>query len=82
MSVFDEMRGKLDLARRRAMAPYERVAEEVYEQRLKECHSCPSFLTKTGQCQHCLCFMSQKAKLTGSSCPEKRWLSCIPKYEQ
>jgi len=73
MSFADQIKEKLDQARKRAWAPFQPVPQEVLEQRLSHCHRCENYTSAIDQCQLCFCIMSQKAKLTGSRCPAGYW---------
>ena len=49
------------------------TSDEVYKDRLAICKECIYFLTYTGQCKRCLCFMKIKARIAPMACPEKYW---------
>ncbi len=49
------------------------TTEEVKEQRLEICRSCPEFLKLTQQCKLCLCIMPAKAILAHAECPIHKW---------
>ncbi len=41
--------------------------------RMKLCLQCEHFFKPTRQCKKCGCFMPIKVRLSGSSCPVKKW---------
>ena len=47
--------------------------EQVFTQRMEICRGCPEFKVPEGQCGVCGCFMEKKTKLSGASCPLKKW---------
>ena len=49
------------------------VPTEIYEDRIAICKSCKFYFSPTGNCKICKCFMSLKARLAPSSCPQKYW---------
>ena len=46
--------------------------KEVRLKRLEICHACTDYLP-TGQCKHCMCFMSAKTALMDAFCPLRKW---------
>jgi hypothetical protein len=49
------------------------VDDEEYTNRMSICQSCDNYIHLTHQCRECGCVMNFKAKLSGSSCPIKKW---------
>lgn len=49
------------------------VEEDVAEERLSICKSCPELIKLTTQCKKCGCFMSGKTKLKQATCPIGKW---------
>jgi hypothetical protein len=47
--------------------------EELATKRLSICKECPFFISLTGQCKQCGCFMNAKTKLSKATCPEHKW---------
>lgn len=37
------------------------------------CVKCPLFISSTGQCSRCGCFMKIKTKIKNAECPEHKW---------
>ena len=56
---------------RHGAAPY-----DVYEERLRTCFECDSFIQETKRCAECGCFMIAKARVGGDPaklCPLQKW---------
>lgn len=51
----------------------EYVESDVAETRFSICQQCPFFVSLTGQCKKCGCFMRAKTKLAMAECPEHKW---------
>jgi hypothetical protein len=49
------------------------VEENVAEERLSICKSCPELIKLTTQCKKCGCFMAAKTKLKQATCPIGKW---------
>ena len=49
------------------------VSEDVYEQRIKICKSCPKLILDINVCSECGCLMPIKAKLDQAFCPIGKW---------
>lgn len=47
--------------------------QNIIDQRLDICKSCPEFISSTSQCKKCGCFMNLKTKLAGAECPLGKW---------
>jgi len=47
--------------------------EQVYSARFEICKACPELKKPQNQCGICGCFMEKKTKLSGASCPLKKW---------
>lgn len=51
----------------------ERVSEEERNERLQNCHVCPSYDISNNRCYHCGCFLNIKTYIKAWHCPEGRW---------
>jgi hypothetical protein len=51
----------------------ERSSEEVKNERMEICRSCPFFIKITTQCSKCGCVMEAKTRLAEASCPVDKW---------
>lgn len=50
------------------------VTEEVRAKRLVTCvKECESYLSLTGQCEICNCFVKEKTEFKNEACPLKKW---------
>jgi len=52
---------------------FQEISNELHDERMEICRSCPFFIKATGQCKKCLCFMHMKTKLPHAYCPEGKW---------
>jgi predicted Zn-ribbon and HTH transcriptional regulator len=50
-----------------------RVNDEIKEERMSICRSCPQILSFTTTCKKCGCFMNIKTRLADSECPIGKW---------
>lgn len=50
-----------------------RVSDEVKQERLDICKSCPFFMKISHQCRKCGCIMDAKTSLPHAFCPEGKW---------
>jgi hypothetical protein len=50
-----------------------RVSEEIINERLSICHTCPAFRPLTQTCKKCGCFMKMKTQLEKAYCPLGKW---------
>jgi hypothetical protein len=50
-----------------------RSDQELIEQRLAVCNTCPAFRPKTQRCSKCGCFMQLKSTLLQAQCPIGKW---------
>jgi ABC-type cobalamin transport system ATPase subunit len=51
------------------------VDNEVQQQRIEICNSCPDLNQTIRQCRICFCLVDGKTKLAGSACPKNKWRS-------
>lgn len=51
----------------------QRVGQQLKEERLEICRSCPFYRKKTHQCVKCGCFMDLKTQLADAYCPIGKW---------
>lgn len=49
------------------------VSDQVYNERLSECHKCEYFDPEQTRCRQCGCFLEQKARFALDSCPVHKW---------
>lgn len=49
------------------------VEEDVAQERLSICKSCPELIKLTAQCKKCGCFMNIKTKFEAAKCPIGKW---------
>lgn len=49
------------------------ATDEVAEERLAICISCPELIQLTKNCKKCGCFMTAKTKMSKASCPIGKW---------
>lgn len=47
--------------------------ERVVRERVNTCFWCPFYVSATGQCSDCWCFIKAKAKLKTEDCPQNKW---------
>ena len=50
-----------------------KTSEDVAQQRMSICSSCPELINATKQCKQCGCFMSLKVRLKDAVCPLGKW---------
>lgn len=50
-----------------------KVLEDLQNERLKICETCPKLIKLTKTCKECGCFMVLKTKLSEASCPLGKW---------
>lgn len=50
-----------------------RVDDEIFNERMEICLSCPFLIKMTKTCRKCGCFMEAKTKLPNASCPVGKW---------
>lgn len=53
-----------------------KVSEEIREERMDTCRSCPAFIEDSKRCSDCGCFMEAKSWVGGDPkqlCPQKKW---------
>jgi len=62
----------IDIVKKVKGKPTDKVSVDKYNARVSKCYSCPSLLM-TGNCGICGCFIKDKAKYEGESCPDKKW---------
>jgi len=51
------------------------ATEEVRNERLAICESCPLLFKPTFTCRRCMCFMKIKSSIASMKCPENKWLA-------
>ena len=51
------------------------VAPEVRTRRMAICRSCTYYLSRSGRCTECGCYVTVKARLATEDCPAKLWPS-------
>lgn len=62
----------IDLVKKVKGKPTDKVTVALYERRVATCKRCPKLLP-TGNCSVCGCFVKDKAKYVGESCPLGKW---------
>ncbi len=50
-----------------------RVSKEIQKERIDICKSCSEYISFTGQCKICMCFMTFKSKWEVNTCPKNKW---------
>lgn len=50
-----------------------KVSDEIQEERMSICNSCPELIKLTHQCKKCGCFMKLKTTLKEAACPIGKW---------
>jgi len=50
-----------------------KVSDEIANQRLEICKTCPNLIKLTNQCTKCGCFMNAKARYESAKCPIGKW---------
>ncbi len=67
---FQELAAQVD-----AMDPEFRVEEEIYQERLAACRSCPNLFA--GMCRVCGCYVEWRAAFRVKACPDvhPRWVA-------
>ena len=73
MSAWEEWKKNLGEARPWHALYSEHVANEVSEQRLNICKSCPELFGPVNQCKKCGCLMNIKVKIPQAECPLGKW---------
>ncbi|WP_426448196.1 DUF6171 family protein [Paenibacillus sp. S-38] len=56
------------------------VPDDLYEQRLAACDSCPQLIESSMTCKVCGCFVQVRAKLRANDCPNpagSRWQQAV-----
>jgi rRNA maturation endonuclease Nob1 len=56
---------------------FEKVSEEIQQQRYNICQECPKLYKPTDTCKVCGCFMKVKTWMPNQSCPLKKWDKAI-----
>lgn len=51
------------------------VSDEIYNDRLETCKSCPKYDKEQSRCYECGCFLLAKAKFILEDCPLNKWTS-------
>jgi hypothetical protein len=51
----------------------DRISEDIAQEKLSICQSCPELIKLTSQCKKCGCFMPAKTKLLNAQCPIGKW---------
>lgn len=59
-----------------------KLEEDLAQQRLSICMTCPEFIKLTSQCKQCGCFMKSKVKLPSSVCPLNKWSKISVSYKE
>lgn len=73
-SKWEEYKEKNGVTPLDMLNPKTKHAEEnISEQRLDICRSCPELISLTTQCKKCGCFMAAKTKLEAAKCPLGKW---------
>lgn len=49
------------------------IDDEIREQRLEICKTCPNYIHATSTCKRCGCFMVAKTHLSSAECPIGKW---------
>lgn len=62
----------IDIVKNFKGKPTDKVSVETHKKRVEICNACPN-LTLTRNCKVCGCFVNDKAKYIGESCPIKKW---------
>jgi hypothetical protein len=62
----------IDLVKQVKGKPTDKVTVSLYEKRIAICSLCPKKMV-TGNCSVCGCFVKDKAKYKGESCPLGKW---------
>jgi hypothetical protein len=62
----------IDMVKNIKGKPTDKVSVDTHKARVSKCYSCPSLLI-TGNCSICGCFVKDKAKYVGESCPDGKW---------
>ncbi len=62
----------IDLVKQVKGKPTDKVTQSLYDKRTAICSLCPKKMI-TGNCSVCGCFVSDKAKYVGESCPLGKW---------
>ncbi len=53
--------------------PFEKVTDEVQQERWKICQACEHLYKPTDSCRKCGCFMAVKTWMANQRCPVKKW---------
>jgi hypothetical protein len=53
------------------------VTEDIYNERMNICNSCPFFIKESKRCTKCGCFMEAKTRLKKTYCPINKWGAMI-----
>jgi hypothetical protein len=62
----------IDLVKKAKGKPTDKVSDALYRRRILTCQLCPKLMI-TGNCSVCGCFVKDKAKYVGESCPLGKW---------
>ena len=62
----------IDLVKQAKGKSTDKVTQSLYDKRIAICRICPKKMI-TGNCSVCGCFVKDKAKYVGESCPIKKW---------
>lgn len=57
------------------------VPEDIVQNRLDICHSCPQYREQTQLCNSCGCLIDKKVKVSFAACPKSKWGVYDPKGE-
>lgn len=58
------------------------VSDEIYNQRIKVCKTCPKYDKEQNRCQECGCFLSGKARFIFEECPLQKWEMTEKEWEE
>lgn len=49
------------------------ISDEIYNQRIEVCKTCPKYDKEQHRCKECGCFLEVKAKFIFEECPLQKW---------
>jgi hypothetical protein len=62
-----------NIAKNAAKGIDQSVPEEIAQERLNICLTCPKLFSPTGNCKECGCFVRAKVKIRQEHCPLNKW---------
>jgi Family of unknown function (DUF6171) len=73
--MLEKLKNKMDLLVKKTGRIM--VSDDIRDNRLATCNSCPYRIESVNLCSKCGCFIPAKTKLAGAGCPIGKWQAVI-----